>query len=123
MYSENWVLRSTTEYAENIIAQTGLQKLPAATLAKVADELFQEFQNTGLDIPQPFYKKAHRWSVSETTVFISYGLRVIYLAKIPESKFSSSWFTFCLLLWFYHNVCSIRTILFKTHFIASLQFN
>lgn len=62
--SENWVLHSTTEYAENIIAQTGLQKLPVATLAKVADELFQEFQITGLNIPQPFFKKAHRWGSS-----------------------------------------------------------
>ena len=65
MHSENWVLHSTAEYAENVIAQTGLQKLPAATLDKVAEELFQEFQNTGLSIPRPFYKKAHRWLVSE----------------------------------------------------------
>ncbi|KAK1367223.1 FAD/NAD(P)-binding oxidoreductase family protein [Heracleum sosnowskyi] len=59
--SENWVLHSTAEYAENVIAQTGLQKLPAATLDKIAEELFQEFRNTGLSIPRPFFKRAHRW--------------------------------------------------------------
>ncbi|XP_074354182.1 uncharacterized protein LOC141693077 isoform X1 [Apium graveolens] len=58
--SENWVLHSTAEYAENVIAQTGLQNLPAATLDKIAEELFQEFQNTGLNIPRPFFKRAHR---------------------------------------------------------------
>lgn len=65
MHSENWVLHSTAEYAENIIAETGLQKLPAATLDKIAEELFQEFQNTGLSIPRPFFKRAHRWLVSK----------------------------------------------------------
>ncbi|KAG8365216.1 hypothetical protein BUALT_Bualt18G0081300 [Buddleja alternifolia] len=59
--SERWVLHSTAEYAELIIAQTGFQKLSSDVLAKVAEELFQEFQNTGLDISQPFFKKAHRW--------------------------------------------------------------
>ncbi|KAK1386760.1 hypothetical protein POM88_014938 [Heracleum sosnowskyi] len=59
--SENWVLHSTAEYAENVIAQKGLQKLPAATLDKIAEELFQEFQNTGFSIPRPFFKRAHRW--------------------------------------------------------------
>ncbi|XP_028760586.1 uncharacterized protein LOC114719273 [Neltuma alba] len=60
-HSERWVLHSTAEYAENIIAQTGLRKPSDTTLKKVADELFQEFQSTGLDISQPFFKKAHRW--------------------------------------------------------------
>lgn len=61
--SERWVLYSTPEYAERIIAQTGLQKPSSAVLTKVAEELFQEFQGTGLDISQPFFKKAHRWLV------------------------------------------------------------
>lgn len=61
--SECWVLYSTPEYAERIIAQTGLQKPSSAVLTKVAEELFQEFQGTGLDISQPFFKKAHRWLV------------------------------------------------------------
>lgn len=61
LYSERWVLHSTAEYAEDIIAQTGLKKLSDATLSKVAEQLFQEFQGTGLNISQPFFKKAHRW--------------------------------------------------------------
>jgi hypothetical protein len=60
-YSERWVLHSTAEYAENIIAQTGLKKPSDVTLNKVAEELFQEFQSTGANVSQPFFKKAHRW--------------------------------------------------------------
>ena len=41
----------------------GLQKLSEATLKKVAEEIFHEFQSIGLTICQPFFKKAHRWSV------------------------------------------------------------
>ncbi|KAI5440557.1 uncharacterized protein LOC127122722 isoform X2 [Lathyrus oleraceus] len=59
--SERWVLHSTAEYAENIIAQTGLKKPSDATLNKVAEELFQEFQSTEANISQPFFKRAHRW--------------------------------------------------------------
>lgn len=59
--SECWVLHSTKEYAEDVVAQTGLQKPSSATLIKVAEDLFQEFQSTGLNISQPFFKKAHRW--------------------------------------------------------------
>ncbi|KAE8124573.1 hypothetical protein FH972_019441 [Carpinus fangiana] len=59
--SEQWVLHSTTEYANSIIAQTGLLKPSEATLTRVAEELFHEFQSTGLNIPLPFFKKAHRW--------------------------------------------------------------
>ncbi|KAK7848939.1 protoporphyrinogen oxidase 2 [Quercus suber] len=58
--SERWVLHSTMEYANSVIAQTGLQKLSEATLKKVAEEIFHEFQSTGLSISQPFFKKAHR---------------------------------------------------------------
>lgn len=58
---ESWVLHSTSEYAEDIIAQTGLQKPSNATLTKVAEDLLQEFQSTGFNIPQPFFMKAHRW--------------------------------------------------------------
>lgn len=59
--SERWVLHSTMEYAKHVIAQTGLQKLSDATLKKVAEELFEEIKSTGLDIPEPFFRKAHRW--------------------------------------------------------------
>lgn len=58
---ESWVLHSTSEYAKDIIAQTGLQKPSNATLTKVAEDLLQEFQSTGFNIPQPFFMKAHRW--------------------------------------------------------------
>lgn len=51
------------EYAQTIIAQTGLQKPSNATLTNVAEELFQELQSMGLNISQPLFKKAHRWSV------------------------------------------------------------
>lgn len=51
------------EYAQRILAQTGLQKLSDETLTKVAEELFQELQSMGLDISLPFFKKAHRWLV------------------------------------------------------------
>lgn len=53
------------EYAKGIVAQVGLQKPSSSTLVKVAEELFKEFQGTGLTIPQPFFKKAHRWLVSK----------------------------------------------------------
>ncbi|KAL8046190.1 hypothetical protein ABFX02_08G161700 [Erythranthe guttata] len=59
--SERWVLHSTAEYAQLIISQMGLRKPSGEVLAKVADELFREFESTGLDISQPFFKKAHRW--------------------------------------------------------------
>ncbi|KAL8264221.1 hypothetical protein R6Q59_022351 [Mikania micrantha] len=59
--SERWVLHSTEQYAENIITKSGLQKPSNAALTEIAEELFQEFQRTGLDISQPFFKKAHRW--------------------------------------------------------------
>ncbi|KAK3033086.1 hypothetical protein RJ639_036445 [Escallonia herrerae] len=66
--SDHWVLHSTAEYAEGIIAQTGLRKPSNTTLTKVAQELFQEFQGTGLDISQPFFKKAHRWNISSSNL-------------------------------------------------------
>ncbi|KAK1430890.1 hypothetical protein QVD17_13990 [Tagetes erecta] len=59
--SERWVLHSTEKYAESIIAHAGLQKPSNAALTEIAEELFQEFQRTGLDISLPFFKKAHRW--------------------------------------------------------------
>ncbi|KAL4564157.1 hypothetical protein LXL04_028210 [Taraxacum kok-saghyz] len=59
--SERWVLRSTEEYAQGIIGRAGLQKPSNAALSEIVDELFQEFQRTGLDISLPFFKKAHRW--------------------------------------------------------------
>ncbi|XP_076909887.1 uncharacterized protein LOC143567323 isoform X2 [Bidens hawaiensis] len=60
-FSERWVLHSTEQYAENIIAKAGLQKPSNAALTEIAEQLFQEFQRTGLDISTPFLKKAHRW--------------------------------------------------------------
>ena len=63
--SEQWVLHSTDKYAKGVIAQMGLKKPSNEALAKVADELFQEFLDAGLNIPRPFFKKAHRWLVSE----------------------------------------------------------
>lgn len=59
--SERWILHSTAEYAETVIAKTGLKKPSDAILTKVAEELLEELQNMGLNIPQPFFKKAHRW--------------------------------------------------------------
>ncbi|KAH9723862.1 fad/nad(p)-binding oxidoreductase family protein [Citrus sinensis] len=61
--SERWVLHSTADYARTVIAQTGLQKPSEATLKKVAEEMFQEFQGTGLSIPLPIFRKAHRWGM------------------------------------------------------------
>ncbi|XP_062214406.1 uncharacterized protein LOC133915307 isoform X1 [Phragmites australis] len=59
--SQYWVLHSTAEYASNVINNIGPRKPSADALAKVAEELFKEFQATGLDIPQPIFMKAHRW--------------------------------------------------------------
>ncbi|GMJ11367.1 hypothetical protein like AT1G56000 [Hibiscus trionum] len=59
--SERWVLHSTMEYAEDVIAQSGLVKPSKETLSKVGNEMLQEFLGTGLSIPQPFFMKAHRW--------------------------------------------------------------
>lgn len=61
LHSERWVLHSTTDYANGVIAQAGLLKPSEATLTKVAEELFHEFQSTGLISSQPFFKRAHRW--------------------------------------------------------------
>lgn len=59
--SERWVLHSTREYAERVIAEVGLKKPSEALLKRVAEELLQELQGTGLNIPQPFLARAHRW--------------------------------------------------------------
>ncbi|CAK7323933.1 unnamed protein product [Dovyalis caffra] len=69
--SERWVLHSTANYARGVIAQTGLQKPSSATLTKVAEELFQEFQSSGLNIPRPFFMKAHRWGSAFPTASIA----------------------------------------------------
>uniref|UniRef100_A0ACD5X9F2 Uncharacterized protein n=3 Tax=Avena sativa TaxID=4498 RepID=A0ACD5X9F2_AVESA len=58
---QSWVLRSTAEYASKVINSMGPRKPSAEALAKVAEELFKEFQATGLNIPQPIFMKAHRW--------------------------------------------------------------
>ncbi|PNT74028.1 uncharacterized protein LOC100828433 isoform X3 [Brachypodium distachyon] len=59
--SQSWVLRSTAEYASKVINNMGPRKPSADALAKVAEDLFKEFQATGLNIPQPIFIKAHRW--------------------------------------------------------------
>lgn len=59
--SEQWILHSTKEYAERVIAEYGLQKPSDATLKKVAEELYQELQSMRLSMPRPFFMKAHRW--------------------------------------------------------------
>lgn len=69
--SERWVLHSTKEYAESVIAQAGLKKPSDETLTRVSEELLQEFQRTGLNISQPIFKKAHRWSVLLPVLLIS----------------------------------------------------
>ncbi|XP_008451825.2 uncharacterized protein LOC103492994 [Cucumis melo] len=58
---ERWILHSTKEYAERVIAEYGLQKPSDSTLKKVAEELYQELQSLGLCTPRPFFMKAHRW--------------------------------------------------------------
>ncbi|KAH6764487.1 oxidoreductase family protein [Perilla frutescens var. frutescens] len=69
--SERWVLHSTAKYADLVISQAGFQKPSTALLTKVAEELFQEFRSTGIDIPQPFFKKAHRWGSAFPAVSIA----------------------------------------------------
>ncbi|TVT98412.1 hypothetical protein EJB05_56273, partial [Eragrostis curvula] len=58
---QSWVLHSTTEYASKVIHEIGPRKPSADALSKVAEELFKEFQSTGLNIPRPVFMKAHRW--------------------------------------------------------------
>ncbi|CAL9104674.1 unnamed protein product [Musa textilis] len=58
---ECWVLHSTAEYAQGVIARTGLKKLSSDALSKVAEELLHEFEAMGINIPHPFFMKAHRW--------------------------------------------------------------
>ncbi|KFK35544.1 hypothetical protein AALP_AA4G004500 [Arabis alpina] len=59
--SERWILHSTPDYANSVIAKTGLQKLSNETLNKISEEMFKEFQCSGLVSSLPFFKKAHRW--------------------------------------------------------------
>ncbi|KAF8059634.1 hypothetical protein N665_1227s0010 [Sinapis alba] len=59
--SERWILHSTPGYANSVIAKTGLQKLSSETLDKISEEMFKEFQCSGLVSSLPFFMKAHRW--------------------------------------------------------------
>ncbi|KAI4342435.1 hypothetical protein MLD38_027063 [Melastoma candidum] len=59
--SERWVLHSSKEYAESIIDQFGLRKPSPELLARVAEDLLRELADAGLDLPKPFFVKAHRW--------------------------------------------------------------
>ncbi|KAK4420662.1 hypothetical protein Salat_2016700 [Sesamum alatum] len=79
--SERWVLHSTAEYAEHIISQTGFQKPSPALLTKVAEELFQEFQSTGLNISQPFFKKAHRWGSAFPAASVAGEEKCLWVGK------------------------------------------
>ncbi|KAK4723310.1 hypothetical protein R3W88_026089 [Solanum pinnatisectum] len=79
--SERWVLHSTAEYAQDVIAQTGLQKPSSATLTKVAEELFQEFQSTKLSISQAFFKKAHRWGSAFPAISVAENEKCLWDAK------------------------------------------
>ncbi|GJM96828.1 hypothetical protein PR202_ga13696 [Eleusine coracana subsp. coracana] len=74
---QSWVLHSTAEYASKVINDIGPRKPSADALAKVAEELFKEFQSTGLNIPQPIFMKAHRWSVSQPCLTGSLSLTMI----------------------------------------------
>ncbi|XP_057795210.1 uncharacterized protein LOC131011419 isoform X2 [Salvia miltiorrhiza] len=79
--SERWVLHSTAKYAELVISQSGFQKPSPALLTKVAEELFQEFLRTGIDIPQPFFKKAHRWGSAFPAVSIAREEKCLWVEK------------------------------------------
>ncbi|KAJ4889768.1 FAD/NAD(P)-binding oxidoreductase family protein [Raphanus sativus] len=59
--SDRWILHSTPGYASSVIAKTGLQKLSSETLNQIAEEMFKEFQCSGLVNSLPFFMKAHRW--------------------------------------------------------------
>ncbi|GJY72503.1 putative FAD/NAD(P)-binding oxidoreductase family protein [Tanacetum coccineum] len=76
--SERWVLRSTEQYAEKIIAQAGLQKPSNAALTEIAEELFKEFQRTGFDMSAPFFKKAHRWGSAFPATSIAKDAKCIW---------------------------------------------
>ncbi|XP_074311240.1 uncharacterized protein LOC141647096 [Silene latifolia] len=71
--SECWVLYSTAEYAKKVIDEcdAGLKKPSTATLTKVAEELLQAFQSTGLCTSQPYFMKAHRWGSAFPAVSIA----------------------------------------------------
>ncbi|KAK7243956.1 hypothetical protein RIF29_38771 [Crotalaria pallida] len=75
---ERWVLHSTAEYAEDIIAQTGLKKPSDTTLKKVAEQLFHEFQSTGFNISQPIFKKAHRWGSAFPAVSVAQDEKCVW---------------------------------------------
>ncbi|KAJ1702738.1 hypothetical protein LUZ63_002517 [Rhynchospora breviuscula] len=68
---QSWVLHSTSEYAASVIEKSGLKKPSNEILSKVADELFQEFKATGLNIPKPLFMKAHRWGSAFPALAIS----------------------------------------------------
>lgn len=68
---ECWVLHSTKEYAQKLIAEYGLTKLSNETLTKIAEDLLHEFQNTGLCTSEPYFKKAHRWGSAFPSVSIA----------------------------------------------------
>ncbi|GAB2289763.1 hypothetical protein Dimus_024070 [Dionaea muscipula] len=66
-----WVLHSTSDYANKIISEYGLRKPSNAVLTKVAQELLQEFQGTGLCSSEPYFMKAHRWGSAFPDVSIA----------------------------------------------------
>ncbi|KAF3321637.1 NAD(P)-binding Rossmann-like domain-containing protein [Carex littledalei] len=68
---QSWVLHSTSEYATSVIEKSSLKKLSNEVLLKIADELFQEFKATGLNIPKPLFMKAHRWGSAFPALAVS----------------------------------------------------
>ncbi|KAL8142280.1 hypothetical protein V2J09_015312 [Rumex salicifolius] len=68
---ECWVLHSTKEYAQRVIAEHGLTKPSNETLTKVAEDLLNEFQKTGLCTSEPYFKKAHRWGSAFPSISIA----------------------------------------------------
>ncbi|CAM8995247.1 unnamed protein product [Rhodiola kirilowii] len=46
--------------------------------SKVAEELLGEFQSTDLNIPKPFFAKAHRWGSAFPTVSVAKDERCLF---------------------------------------------
>ncbi|KAJ3670018.1 hypothetical protein LUZ60_010342 [Juncus effusus] len=79
---QNWVLHSTHEYASMIVQRDGLKKPSNEILSKIAEELFQEFQKSGLNVPTPFFMKAHRWGSAFPAISIGGEEKCIWNKEI-----------------------------------------
>ncbi|KAJ4977524.1 hypothetical protein NE237_002630 [Protea cynaroides] len=80
-----------SSYAKGVISQTGLQIPSNTILTKVAEELFQEFQGTGLHIPVPLFVEAHRWGSSFLAAVIAAEQKCPY----DGEKRLAIWEDFC----------------------------